>query len=67
MHSLTTAWVGYVSLICFCLAYTLVIFEEKIHMRKSKPVILIGCFMWGLIGIYETQHGGGHVCRKTDN
>ena len=61
MQSLTVAWVGYVSLICFCLAYTLVIFEEKIHMRKSKPVILIGCFMWGLIGIYEAQHGGGHA------
>ena len=61
MHSLTVTWVGYVSLICFCLAYTLVIFEEKIHMRKSKPVILIGCFMWGLIGIYEAQHGGGHA------
>jgi len=43
------------------MAYTLVIFEEQIHMRKSKPVILIGCFMWGLIGIYEAQHGGGHA------
>jgi Na+/H+ antiporter NhaD/arsenite permease-like protein len=61
MHSLTVTWVGYVSLICFCMAYTLVIFEEQIHMRKSKPVILIGCFMWGLIGIYEAQHGGGHA------
>lgn len=57
MHSLTVTWVGYVSLICFCLAYTLVIFEEQIHMRKSKPVVLIGCFMWALIGIYEAQHG----------
>ena len=46
MHNLTVTWVGYLSLICFCLAYTLVIFEEQIHMRKSKPVILIGCFMW---------------------
>lgn len=61
MHSLTVTWVGYVSLICFCLAYTLVVFEEQIHMRKSKPVILIGCFIWGLIGIYEAQHGGGHA------
>jgi Na+/H+ antiporter NhaD/arsenite permease-like protein len=61
MHSLTVTWVGYLSLICFCLAYTLVIFEEQIHMRKSKPVILIGCFMWALIGIYEAQHGGGHA------
>lgn len=61
MHSLTVTWVGYLSLICFCLAYTLVIFEEQIHMRKSKPVILIGCFMWALIGIYEAEHGGGHA------
>ena len=61
MHSLTVTWVGYLALICFCLAYTLVIFEEQIHMRKSKPVILIGCFMWALIGIYEAQHGGGHA------
>jgi len=61
MHSLTVTWVGYMSLICFGLAYTLVVFEEQIHMRKSKPVILIGCFMWGLIGIYEAQHGGGHA------
>ena len=59
MHSLTVTWVGYLCLIWFCLAYTLVIFEEQIHMRKSKPVILIGCFMWALIGIYEVQHGGG--------
>jgi len=61
MHSLTVTWVGYLCLIWFCLAYTLVIFEEQIHMRKSKPVILIGCFMWALIGIYEAQHGGGHA------
>lgn len=43
------------------MAYSLVIFEEQIHMRKSKPVILIGCFMWALIGLYEAQHGGGHA------
>ncbi|PIQ95921.1 MAG: sodium:proton antiporter [Nitrospinae bacterium CG11_big_fil_rev_8_21_14_0_20_56_8] len=61
MHSLVSTWVGYVSLICFLLAYSLVVLEEKIHMRKSKPVILIGCLMWALIGIYEKQHGGGHA------
>ncbi len=61
MHSLASTWVGYASLICFCMAYTLVIFEEQIHMRKSKPVILIGCFMWALIGLYEAQNGGGHA------
>ena len=62
MQNMTSAWVGYTALICFVFAYTLVIFEEKIHMRKSKPVIFIGCFMWALIGIYESQNpGGGHA------
>ncbi len=61
MHSLTVTWAGYLSLICFCLAYILVIFEEHTHMRKSKPVILVGCLMWAFIGIYEAQHGGGHA------
>ena len=59
MANLTVTWAGYLALICFVLAYTLVIFEEKIHMRKSKPVIFIGCFMWAIIGIYEAQHGHG--------
>jgi Na+/H+ antiporter NhaD/arsenite permease-like protein len=62
MHNMTSAWVGYSALICFFLAYTLVVFEEKVHMRKSKPVIFIGCFMWALIGIYESQNpAGGHA------
>ncbi len=61
MSNLTATWAGYAALICFSLAYILVIFEEKIHMRKSKPVIFIGCFMWMLIGFYEASHGQGHA------
>ncbi len=61
MANMTTAWVGYAALICFTLAYILVVFEEKIHMRKSKPVIFFGCLMWALIGIYEALAGGGHA------
>lgn len=61
MNSLTASWVGYVSIIAFILAYTLVIFEEKLHLRKSKPVILIGCLMWALVAGYEASTGGGHA------
>lgn len=61
MGNLTVTWAGYTALICFAFAYILVIFEEKIHMRKSKPVIFIGCFMWALIGIYEAGHGVEHA------
>jgi len=59
METMTTTWVGYLSLTVFVLGYSLVVAEEKIHMRKSKPVIFAGCLMWLFIGIYEAQHGHG--------
>lgn len=61
MDSLTSSWVGYVSIAGFILAYALVILEEKLHLRKSKPVILIGCLMWALVAGYEATLGGGHA------
>jgi len=61
MQSLTTSWVGYVSIAAFVLAYTLVILEEKLHLRKSKPVLLTGCLMWALIALFEGLNGGGHA------
>ena len=61
MGNLANTWAGYAALISFLLAYTLVVFEEKIHMRKSKPVVLIGCVMWAIIATYEAIHGGGHA------
>jgi len=58
MHDLTTSWAGYISIAAFIIGYSLVVLEEKIHMRKSKPVILAGCLMWFIIGSYEAMHGG---------
>lgn len=59
MEMMTTTWVGYLSLIIFILGYALVVVEEKIHMRKSKPIVLAGCLMWFFIGLYESQNGHG--------
>jgi len=61
MHSLTNSWAGYAGIIGFLLAYMLVIFEEKIHLKKSKPVLLMGCLMWFFIGLYESMNGGSHA------
>ena len=61
MVSLTTTWVGYASIAAFVLAYTLVILEEKLHLRKSKPVLLMGCLMWVLIAFFESLNGQGHA------
>ena len=58
-HSvMITAWVGYAALSVFVVSYLLVIFEEKIHLRKSKPVLLAGTAIWMFIGIYEAFHTG---------
>jgi Na+/H+ antiporter NhaD/arsenite permease-like protein len=57
MHS----WAGYAVLGGFVLAYGLVILEDRLHLRKSKPVILIGCLLWVVIAWYERGQGGGHA------
>ena len=58
MSPMTSSWAGYLCLAIFFLAYTLVVLEEKIHMRKSKPLIFAGCLMWLIIGLYEQNHIG---------
>jgi Na+/H+ antiporter NhaD/arsenite permease-like protein len=58
---LTDHWAGYASLAIFGFAYLLVISEETIHLRKSKPVMIAAGIIWALvaltlgrIGDYET-------------
>jgi Na+/H+ antiporter NhaD/arsenite permease-like protein len=46
---LTTHWVGLAALAIFATAYALVIAEEVIHLRKSKPVVLAAGVLWILI------------------
>ena len=55
------SFAGYVSLAAFVAAYLLVIFEEKLHLRKSKPMVLVGCLMWAFIGAHEAFAGKGHA------
>lgn len=48
---LTNHWVGYASVAIFVLAYVLVIAEEEIHMRKSKPVMVAAGIIWALVSV----------------
>jgi Na+/H+ antiporter NhaD/arsenite permease-like protein len=57
MLDLTTHWTGFLSLIIFVIAYVLVVFEEAIDLRKSKPVLVAAGLIWALIGISYTQAG----------
>ncbi len=54
---LTATWYGIAALIVFAIAYSLVISEEFLHLRKSKPVIVGAGIIWLLIGIAYTGHG----------
>ncbi|MCL4150060.1 UNVERIFIED_CONTAM: hypothetical protein GTU68_004174, partial [Idotea baltica] len=58
---LTSSWVGYVAIGIFVAAYVLVILEEKIHLRKSKPVLLAAGLIWVLIAIAYNNHGFSHA------
>ncbi len=51
---LTRSWLGYAALAIFAIAYLLVIFEETIHLRKSKPVLVAAGLIWLLIGMGYT-------------
>ncbi|MGC2166800.1 MAG: sodium:proton antiporter NhaD [Gallionella sp.] len=60
-QDLTGHWVGIVSLLCFLVAYLVVMAEEFTHLRKSKPVMLAAGIIWGLIAWYYQAHDIPHV------
>jgi NhaD family Na+/H+ antiporter len=58
---LTDHWAGYAAIIFFVAAYVLVIFEEQLHLRKSKPVMLAAGVIWILIAIVYNGMGEHHA------
>lgn len=58
---LTNHWVGISALLLFFIAYLLVMAEEFIDLRKSKPVVLAAGMIWALIAWYYQAQGIPHV------
>ena len=57
MLSFTDHWTGYIALAVFLAAYVLVIVEENLDLRKSKPVMVAAGAIWILTAIaYASQH-----------
>jgi len=54
---LTATWFGIASLIIFVFAYALVIGEESLHLRKSKPVMVAAGLIWVLVAVAFNAHG----------
>jgi len=51
VQNLTGTGMGIFALVLFVAAYGLVIMEEKLHLRKSKPVIVAAGIIWVLVAI----------------
>ena len=58
---LTNHWVGFFSIGVFILAYLLVMSEEYIHLRKSKPVMLAAGIIWAAIAAVYVNNGMPHA------
>ena len=56
-QNLMLHWAGIVSLAVFVVAYALVIAEETIHLRKSKPVMVAGGIIWAFAAIAYIASG----------
>ncbi len=54
---LTDSAYGIIALIVFVIAYALVIGEEFLHLRKSKPVMVAAGIIWALVGIAYASQG----------
>jgi len=61
---LTAHWAALLSLAIFAAAYALVILEETIHLRKSKPVMVAAGVIWALAAIALAQAGAGEVAEE---
>ncbi|EOD9419185.1 TPA: sodium:proton antiporter NhaD [Vibrio campbellii] len=61
--NLVNSTVGYAALIFFIIAYILVMLEEYLQMRKSKPVLLAAGLIWILIGYTFAQHNQADVAK----
>jgi Na+/H+ antiporter NhaD/arsenite permease-like protein len=55
---LTAHPLGLAALVLFVLAYALVVAEERLGLRKSKPVMLAAAAIWGLIAWYGANTPG---------
>ena len=57
----TNHWAGYTSIAVFAVAYALVISEETLHLRKSKPVMVAAGIIWIVVALAFIEEGETHA------
>ncbi|PMM40442.1 sodium:proton antiporter NhaD [Vibrio splendidus] len=61
---LTSSLAGYLSLTIFVIAYIVVMMEEYLKLRKSKPVLLAAGLIWIIIGFTYQEHNLIEVAKQ---
>lgn len=61
---LTTHPVGFFAVGIFILAYVLVMGEEVLHLRKSKPVLIAAGLIWSAVAWVYAQQGDYHSAEE---
>ena len=61
---MTTHWAGFLAIAIFVGAYVLVILEENIHLKKSKPVIVAAGLIWVLVALAFSMAGDTHTAEE---
>ena len=61
---LTNHFVGYLAIALFVFALFMVIIEEHIHLRKSKPVMLAAGLIWAAIAVVYMNHENPHIVEQ---
>ena len=61
IQDFTTHWASIVAIIIFAASYSLVILEEQLHLRKSKPVLISAGIVWLIVALVYNAHGDIHT------
>src|SRR5699024_6416011 len=64
---LTSSGVGFAAVAIFVIAYLLVVGEEKLQLRKSKPVLLAAGIIWVLVGLSSAKTGDQAFVKEAFN
>ena len=60
LQDFTSHWASWLAVGLFVLAYSFVIAEEALHMRKSKPTMVAAGLIWAIVALVYAANGDTH-------
>ncbi len=61
IQNFTSHWAAILALVIFGVSYSMVILEEQLHLRKSKPVLVSAGIIWLIVALVYISHDDKHT------